>query len=114
MLRPGGIFVNADHMPDDDLGDFGKQLMSRADARREARYAAGAVLSWPDWWTHVGTDDFLRPLLTERERIYPSETHTAEWTPPAAWHVATLREAGFPTAGLLWRGGSDAVVIAIS
>jgi SAM-dependent methyltransferase len=114
VLRPGGIFVNADHMPDDDLGEFGKQLISRADARREARYAAGAVLSWRDWWKHAATDDFLRPLLTERERIYPSETHSAEWTPPAAWHITALREAEFSAAGLLWRGGSDAAVIAVS
>ena len=114
VLRPGGIFVNADHMPDDDLGEFGKQLLSRADARREARYAAGAVRSWRDWWTHVATDDFLRPLLTERERIYPAETHSAEWTPPAAWHIAALREADFSAAGVLWRGGSDAAVIAVS
>ena len=114
VLRPGGIFVNADHMPDDDLGDFGKLLQSRADARREARYAAGAVRSWRDWWRHVETDDALRPLLAERERIYPSESHTAEWTPPAAWHIAALREAGFATAGLLWRGGGDSAVIAVS
>ncbi len=114
VLRPGGIFVNADHMPDDDLGEFGKQLLSRADARREARYAAGAVRSWRDWWANVATDDFLRPLLTERERIYPAETHTAEWTPPAAWHIAALREAGFDAAGLLWRAGSDSAVIGIS
>jgi SAM-dependent methyltransferase len=114
VLRPGGIFVNADHMPDDDLGEFGKQLISRADARREARYAAGAVLSWRDWWKHVATDDFLRPLLTERERIYPTEAHTAEWTPPAAWHIAALRDAGFEAAGLLWRAGSDSAVLAVA
>ena len=114
VLRPGGVFVNADHMPDDELGEFGKRLQSHADAQRNARYAAGAVLSWGDWWKHAGTDDFLRPLLTERERIYPSETHSAEWTPPAAWHVTALREAGFSAAGLLWRSGSDAAVIAVS
>jgi SAM-dependent methyltransferase len=114
VLRPGGVFVNADHMPDDELGDFGKQLLSRADARREARYAAGAVRSWRDWWQHVAADDFLRPLHAERERIYPSETHSAEWTPPAAWHIAALREAGFATAGVLWRAGSDAAVIGAS
>jgi SAM-dependent methyltransferase len=114
VLRPGGIFVNADHMPEEDLGEFGKQLLSRADARREARYAAGAVRSWRDWWQHVATDDFLRPLLAERARIYPSDSHSAEWTPPAAWHVAALREADFAAAGLLWRGGTDAAVLAVS
>jgi trans-aconitate methyltransferase len=113
-LRPGGIFVNADHMPDDDLGDLGKRMQERADARREARYEAGAVRSWAGWWAHLAHIEALRPLLAERERIYPSDHHSAEWTPPAAWHVQALRDAGFTTAGVLWRSGSDAAVIGIA
>ncbi|MDQ7908812.1 class I SAM-dependent methyltransferase [Phytohabitans sp. ZYX-F-186] len=45
-LRPGGVFVNADHMPDDGLPGPSARLGERADARRHARYAAGAALSW--------------------------------------------------------------------
>ena len=114
VLRPGGIFVNADYMPDEGLGEFTKQLQSRSDIRREAGYEAGGTLSWRDWWKQVAQADYFRPLLAERERIYPSETHSAEWLPPATWHVEALREAGFPAAGLLWRGGTDAAVIAIA
>ena len=113
VLRPGGVFVNADHMPDDDLPGFTKRLMARADARRTARYTAGVTLSWADWWAHAGTHDFFRPLLAERERIYPSATHSAEWLPPVSWHVAALRAAGFAEAGVLWRGGADAAVIGV-
>ena len=50
VLRPGGVFVNADHMPDDTLPELTKRLMDRARDRRDARYAAGSVLSWSDWW----------------------------------------------------------------
>lgn len=113
VLRPGGVFVNADEMPDDDLPGFTKRLAARADARRTARWTAGAALSWPDWWSRVGEHDFFRPLLAERERIYPSATHAAEWLPPVSWHVAALRAAGFTEAGVLWRGGPDAAVIGI-
>ena len=113
VLRPGGVFVNADHMPDDALPAFTKRLMARADARRTARWAAGAALSWSDWWAHAATHEPLRPLLAERERIYPSAAHSAEWLPPASWHVAALRRAGFTEAGVLWRGGADAAVIGI-
>jgi trans-aconitate methyltransferase len=113
VLRPGGVFVNADHMPDDALPSFTKRLIDRADARRGARWTAGAALSWRDWWDHVGTHEFFRPLLAERERIYPSATHSAEWLPPASWHVDALRRAGFTEAGVLWRGGADAAVIGV-
>jgi SAM-dependent methyltransferase len=113
VLRPGGIFVNADHMPDDGLGEFSKRLQGWADARRDVRYAAGAVLSWRDWWQHLGSEEFFRPLLAERERIYPADSHHTEWTPPVSWHVEALRRAGFSEAGILWRGGTDAAVIGI-
>jgi len=114
VLRAGGVFANADHMPDEGLPELTKQLLGRADARREARYAAGAALSWRDWWTHVAADPRLAPLHAEREKIYPAEHGSAEWTPPAGWHLAALRTAGFAETGLLWRGGADATVAAVA
>jgi trans-aconitate methyltransferase len=113
ILRPGGIVVNADHMPDDDLAGLTKRLIARAGERRAARYASGAVLSWPDWWRLAAADEFLAPLAREREHIYPAEHHSTEWTPPAGWHVDALRDAGFAEAVVLWRGGADAAVIGV-
>jgi trans-aconitate methyltransferase len=112
LLRPGGIFVNADHMPDDGLPIFGKRLIDRADAAREARYRAGAAVSWPDWWARAEADEFLEPLVGERTKIYPRAGHS-EWTPPAGWHLDALRKAGFSETGMLWRGGPDAAVIGV-
>jgi SAM-dependent methyltransferase len=109
VLKPGGVFVNADHMPDDGLSDLSKRLRDRARERRDARYATGAATSWPDWWAKVAGDDDLAPLLAERERIYPS-AHHSEWTPPVSWHLEALRAAGYTETGLLWRGGTDAAV----
>jgi SAM-dependent methyltransferase len=113
VLRPGGILVNADYMPDDGLPGLSKRLTARADARREARYRAGAALSWRDWWSRLAADDELRPLTAERARIYPAEEHTAEWLPPVSWHLEALRQAGFTETGVLWRGGADAAVVGV-
>ncbi|MEV4755266.1 class I SAM-dependent methyltransferase [Micromonospora sp. NPDC049559] len=112
VLRPGGIFVNADHMPDDALPTLTKRLTARAEARRSGRYAAGAVLSWQDWWAHVAADPALAPLVERRRQIYPTG-HSAEWTPPVSWHLEALRAAGFAEAGTLWRGGPDAAVVGL-
>jgi trans-aconitate methyltransferase len=109
VLRDGGLFVNADHMPDDALPGLTKRLLARAETGRAARYHTGAAREWRDWWTLAAADEFLAPLVEERARIYPNTGHN-EWTPPAAWHVAALREAGFSEAGVLWRGGADAAV----
>jgi trans-aconitate methyltransferase len=112
VLRPGGIFVNADHMPDEELPTFTKRLSTWTSAVRSARYASGAATSWPDWWAKAAADEFLAPLVEERRTIYPSTTHN-EWMPPAAWHTDALRMAGFTESGILWRGGADAAVIAL-
>jgi trans-aconitate methyltransferase len=112
ILRPGGIVINADHMPDDAIPELTGRLMARAQARRSARYAAAAVLSWQDWWSHVAADATLAPLAEKRREIYPGG-HSAEWNPPASWHVAALRAAGFTEAGTIWRGGPDAAVAAV-
>jgi SAM-dependent methyltransferase len=112
VLRPGGILVNADHMPDDDLPGLTKALTARADQRRAARYAAGAALSWEDWWAAVARHPELAAAAEERRAVYPSGHHT-DWTPPASWHLEALRDAGFTEVGVLWRGGADAAIAAV-
>ncbi|HET6531312.1 MAG TPA: hypothetical protein VFH03_11980 [Actinoplanes sp.] len=63
MLRPGGIFVNADYMPDHGLPAFSKRLLARADARRDApvRGRCGALLA--GLVEHFATQEVLRPLV---------------------------------------------------
>ncbi|BCB77258.1 class I SAM-dependent methyltransferase [Phytohabitans flavus] len=112
-LRPGGVFVNADCMPDDGLPGLSDLLGERADALRHARYAAGAVLSWADWWDRVAADPALGPLVIERKRLFTGE-HSAEWTPPVSWHLDALRAAGYAEVGLVWRGARDAAVAAVN
>ncbi|MCU7725125.1 class I SAM-dependent methyltransferase [Actinoplanes sp. KI2] len=110
VLRPGGIFVNADHMPEESLPTLSERLRARGRQLREERYESGAATSWAEWWRRAAADEVLGPKVIERERIYPSVSHDQEWTPPALWHVDALRVAGFAEAGVLWRGGTDAAV----
>lgn len=111
VLRPGGVFVNADHMPAESA--LGALLDEWAAARRNAAYATGARLSWQEWWERVEADPALAALAAKRREIYPGG-HSAEWHPPAEWHVDALREAGFREAGVVWRGGQDAAVAGLA
>jgi len=113
VLRPGGVFVNADHMPDDSTPVLTKRIMARADTHRHARYRTGAALSWQEWWARAAADEDLASLVRDRERIYPADHHNQEWTPPATWHVNALTAAGYAEAGVLWRSGADAAVIGL-
>ena len=112
VLRPGGVFINADHLPDAALPALTERLLARANAHREARVAAGAAHSGEGWWPRAAADPVLAPLVDKRAQIYPTG-HSAEWNPPASWHVDALRAAGFREAGLVWRGGTDAAVAAL-
>ncbi|HZN72151.1 MAG TPA: methyltransferase domain-containing protein [Micromonosporaceae bacterium] len=112
LLRPGGVFVNADHMPDDGLPGLSERLIARASARREALWKAGAVLSWRDWWQHVEADPVLGPLVAVRKELFGNPAH-GEWNPPVSWQLDALRAAGFVEVGILWRGTADAAVVAV-
>lgn len=112
VLRPGGVFVNADHLADDGLPKLSERLADRARERREAWYATGAVLSWDAWWDRVAADPVLGPLTEQRREVF-QEGHPHEEQPPLSWHVETLRAAGYTEVGLVWRGGRDAAVAAV-
>lgn len=112
VLRPGGVFLNADHMADDGLPGLTVRLSERAQARREARVAAGAVHSWQSWWEHVSADPTLGPLMVERNAVFGKRDHN-ESDPPVSWHLEALRSADYSEVGLVWRRASDAAFAAI-
>lgn len=112
LLRPGGVFINADHMVDDGLPTLSERFGERERVHREALYAAGAALSWDAWWDRVAQDSVLGPLVARREAVFAGR-HAAEFSPPASWHLDALRDAGFAEVGLVWRGSRDAAVAAL-
>lgn len=111
-LRPGGVFVNVDHMPDDGLPELSERFGAQERRHRESVYASGTALSWKAWWERVADEPALAPLLPEREALFDGE-HSSESFQPATWHAATLRTAGYAEAGLVWRGRRDAAVAGI-
>jgi SAM-dependent methyltransferase len=111
LLRPGGILINADHMPDDGLPSLTSRLATRAASVRDARYAAGAAMSWQQWWQRVSRDPVLGPLAQRRRQLFGDAP--AEFIQPVSWHMSVLADAGFAEIGLVWRGGQDAAVAAI-
>jgi SAM-dependent methyltransferase len=109
VLRPGGVFVNVDHMADDGLPMLTERMADRERAIRESRYATGAVLSWEAWWDLVAKDPTLGPLLAQRREIFQPGDH-ADSDQPVSWHLDALRSAGYTEAGLVWRGAADAAI----
>ena len=109
LLRPGGLLANGDHLrvlESPRLDELAREL----DRRRRARHD-GDGEDWRGWWDAVRADPDLGGAISERERRqfeHPEETETS-----LAVHEQALRDAGFSEVGVLWRKGTDAVLVAL-
>ncbi|GGK89931.1 class I SAM-dependent methyltransferase [Nocardia jinanensis] len=110
VVRPGGVFVNADHMPDPDTPVLNAIDEAVQDNHRERVCAMGA-LDWEQWWEEVALDPGLTEEHAGSRAIF--DQHSGGEEHPAEWHCLRLREAGFLEAGVAWRSINDAMVVAI-
>ncbi|WP_152363553.1 VOC family protein [Microlunatus speluncae] len=112
LVRPGGLFGNADHLPDSGLPGLTRRLGELAEHRREKAVRDGAAESWGDWWQRARDSAELADAVVERDVIFPGAWHD-RGLPTHDRHLELLRSAGFAEAGLVWRGGADAAFAAI-
>ena len=111
LLRPGGLFINADYMPDPGLESLTEGLAAVERRVRDTRWANG-VHSWEGWWEAVRADPALAGPAAERDAFYAArrgDDHT-EWLASSAWHLEAMRAGGYAETGLVWRGLLDAAV----
>lgn len=105
VLRPGGVFLNADHVASE------RSSVQRAwNQHRSEVLSAAADPSADDWsgfWR-----DYLAVLgeeaRKERERCLGT-WEGVEDGQPLAWHIDHLRQAGFTAVDCFWRADCDAI-----
>ncbi|MGW4471090.1 methyltransferase domain-containing protein [Nonomuraea sp. NPDC004354] len=90
-MRPGGVFVNADNLYDE-------QPMV-ADLAATVRRAAAALHheDWSSWWRAIDAE----PAVEADHRV------------SVAVHEQLLRDAGFVEVGTVWQVGDDTILVAI-
>jgi SAM-dependent methyltransferase len=116
LLRPGGLFLDADHLRLDEkenpaLARLDRVLEEAEDRRRFPRGHAGHAEDWRQWWQAVAADPALAGATAERERRTVHH-HGPEGTLFAV-HTDALRAAGFAEIGTLWQRGSNRLLAAI-
>src|SRR5262249_36885784 len=112
LIRPGGLFLNGDHMayaPGMEPFARVKELVSQRDERAAAQ--AGAE-SWRGWWDAVKGAPALAELVAERERRQPESPH-GDFELTYDLHAAALSNAGFQAVGVLWQRLNDRVLLAV-
>jgi SAM-dependent methyltransferase len=115
LLRSGGVFMNADHMPDPDTPRINEAARKSDGARREREKAAGAQ-DWSDWWQAAAADPVLAEPTAERFRLFGDPAtgdHYEDQSQPPRWHADTLRDAGFAEARAVWAAPSDGLVLGL-
>ncbi|MFG1879278.1 class I SAM-dependent methyltransferase [Sphaerisporangium sp. NPDC049003] len=113
VLRPGGLFLNGDHLDVEDvspaLAKIEHAIYDRATRRR---FTEGMPEDWRQWWAAVDADPILSGLHAERERRVAAAHHGSE-SGNLSTHVTALRGAGFAEIGTLWQNGNNRLLAAV-
>jgi trans-aconitate methyltransferase len=110
-LAPGGLFMNADHLPPSEgtIRHLGDELTERW---QEANFAEGEE-------THTGfheaaaADPALREAAALRSQRFAEHGSGDSRSATVGFHRAALLEAGFREVAEVWRHRSDAVLVAV-
>jgi len=116
LLRPGGLFLDGDHLRLDEtqnpvLARLEQTLEETEDRRRFPDGHDGHAEDWRQWWQAVAADPVLAGAAAERER--GTVHHHGPESKFLAVHTEALRAAGFAEVGTLWQRGSNRLLAAI-
>ncbi len=115
LVREGGVFMNADHMPDESTPRINEAERAHDRARRAREKDAGRQ-DWGEWWQAVAGDPALAAPAADRFALLGDPVagdHSDGQVQPVEWHARTLREAGFAEARAVWASPSDGLVLGL-
>ncbi|MBI5030269.1 MAG: class I SAM-dependent methyltransferase [Chloroflexi bacterium] len=105
VLRPGGIFLNADHVGSDS------SLIQQAWEQHRDEMLATQVTNADDW--NSFWDAYAQALGVNRDEIHrrleAAYEGGVEQGLSLPWHFHTLKASGFRFVDCFWRGDCDAV-----
>jgi SAM-dependent methyltransferase len=109
VLKPGGWFMNSDHMAADtpETQARNRQLLGEA---QQAAFARTGAPDWNGFWEELEGDPDLRDLLAARDEA--GHWEGSDNGLPLELHLSLLRDCGFDKVDCLWRELGEAVVCA--
>lgn len=110
VLMPGGLLLNADHLPD-GAGQVAKWTNDRMDAWQAIHLARPGAESWAQYWEAARAEPAFTALLAERERRFAGRMPAEDL--PTQFHRQALLTAGFQEVGEVWRRHNDAIMLAV-
>jgi SAM-dependent methyltransferase len=112
ILRPGGVFINGDHLTFDHDQSRIEKAVSRIRDKAAGEPRPTGVESWTEWWASVEADPTLAQLVAERRSRWGG--HSDHHSPgEATFMEAALLRVGFSEVGTVWQWLDNRVLVAI-
>jgi SAM-dependent methyltransferase len=113
LLRPGGLFLNADTVAygpaSPTFGRLDRDVLDQLWS--DAAFAARGIETAEQWWEAFSAEPAAAPLLAARARRFAGKQRPAP--PDVDFHLAALRAAGFREVGTIRQVLSDRVLMAV-
>ena len=112
VLRPGGVFINGDHLTFDRDQSRLAGAVNRIREKVAAEPRPPGVETWSEWWASIEVDPTLAELVAERRSRWGGhpDHHAAG---EATFMSAALQRAGFTEVGTVWQWLDNRVLVAI-
>ena len=111
-IRPGGIFLNADHIASGRSTPRLRKILGRAARERGKAHPPPPGERWSDWWGSVLADPSFAVEAKLHRARFP-RAHRRTQTADLPGHVNQLRRAGFREVGVVWSRGQNRIVAAV-
>jgi hypothetical protein len=112
LIRPGGLFLNGDHLRFPPQQPSLLALAERLSQRQEQAVIQQGGETWTRWWEALAQEPALAEAFAERERRFHWRDHGEVWQ-TLDLHEAALRNAGFREVGVCWQELDNRVLLAV-
>jgi trans-aconitate methyltransferase len=113
LVRPGGVFLNGDHIRfGPHLPRFRQVAGAGKAARQEAAHRQQGIETWDDWWAALAKEAGAAGVLAERARRFAGRTREGI-NPGYDFQAGALREAGFVEVDVIWQDLDNRVLMAV-
>jgi trans-aconitate methyltransferase len=110
LLAPGGLLLNADHVPQSapTTASWGRAFI---DTWQAGNLGEAGAESWEQFWESARREPAFMELLAERERRFAGRRRARAL--PFDFHREALRTVGFQEIADVWRLHDDSVLLAM-